>query len=104
MLLTALVLTAVNVVAGYSVILGAAIYSIPAYWAWRREFRYRKAGGSSGSILVRMYRNEIAKWLLTLVLFVLAFGLVKPLNALVLLLAYIASQLLVVLLPAVVFK
>jgi F0F1-type ATP synthase assembly protein I len=101
MLFTGLVLCAINVVAGYSVILGAAIYSIPAYWAWQRECRCRKTGGTSGNILIRMYSNEVAKFLFTLALFVLAFGLVKPLNALVLLLAYIASQLLAVLLQAI---
>jgi F0F1-type ATP synthase assembly protein I len=104
MLLTGLGLSAISVVASYSLVLGGAIYSIPAYWALRRERRCRKSGDKPRSILVSMYSNEIAKFLFSMALFVSVFGLVSPLDGLVLLLAYIASQLLVAFFLTVVVK
>jgi F0F1-type ATP synthase assembly protein I len=51
-----------------------------------------------------MYGNEVIKICMTVVLFVLVFGLVKPLNPLALLLAFSGSHLLVALLPVVIDK
>ena len=98
-------------VAGLSVIIGGAIYSLPAYWALRREFMRGDKRHSDAQItadarltLAQMYGNEVVKIILTVVLFSLAFGLVKPLNPLALLLAFTGSHILVALLPVVIDK
>ena len=98
-------------VAGLSVIIGGAIYSLPAYWALRREFtrgdkRHLDAQTTADArlTLAQMYGNEVVKIILTVVLFSLAFGLVKPLNPLALLLAFTGSHILVALLPVVIDK
>jgi ATP synthase protein I len=98
-------------VMGMSIILGGAIYSLPAYWALRREF---KRGNShslnppssqdAGLTLAQMYGNEVLKIIFTVILFSLVFGLVKPLNPLALLLAFIGSLLLAAILPVVIDK
>ena len=98
-------------VAGLSVFIGGAIYSLPAYWALRREFmrgdkRHLDAQTTADArlTLAQMYGNEVVKIILTVVLFSLAFGLVKPLNPLALLLAFTGSHILVALLPVVIDK
>jgi F0F1-type ATP synthase assembly protein I len=98
-------------VAGMSVIIGGAIYSLPAFWALRREFSrgnkrnsVSKLTADAALTLAQMYGNEILKLTFTVVLFGLAFGLIKPLNPLALLLAYIGSQLLAAILPVVIDK
>ena len=98
-------------VAGLSVIIGGAIYSLPAYWALRREFmrgnkRHLNAQATADArlTLAQMYGNEVAKIILTVVLFSLAFGLVEPLNPLALLLAFTGSHILAALLPVVIDK
>jgi F0F1-type ATP synthase assembly protein I len=98
-------------VMGMSVILGGAIYSVPAYWAFRREFlRANKRSSAPEAIadakltLAQMYGNEVLKLILTVILFSLAFGLVKPLNPLALLLAFIGSHILAAMLPVVIDK
>jgi F0F1-type ATP synthase assembly protein I len=98
-------------VTGMSVILGGAIYSLPAFWALRREFSrgnkrnsVSKLTADAALTLAQMYGNEILKLTFTVVLFGLAFGLIKPLNPLALLLAYIGSQLLAAILPVVIDK
>jgi F0F1-type ATP synthase assembly protein I len=98
-------------ITGMSVILGGAIYSLPAFWALRREFSrgnkrnsVSKPTADAALTLAQMYGNEILKLTFTVVLFGLAFGLIKPLNPLALLLAYIGSQLLAAILPVVIDK
>jgi F0F1-type ATP synthase assembly protein I len=98
-------------ITGMSVILGGAIYSLPAFWALRREFSRGKKRNSVSKLtadaaltLAQMYGNEILKLTLTVGLFGLAFGLIEPLNPLALLLAYIGSQLLAAILPVVIDK
>jgi F0F1-type ATP synthase assembly protein I len=98
-------------VAGLSVIIGGAIYSLPAYWALRREFMRgdnchtnAQATADARLTLAQMYGNEVAKIILTVVLFSLAFGLVEPLNPLALLLAFTGSHILAALLPVVIDK
>ena len=98
-------------VTGMSVILGGAIYSLPAYWALRREFARGnkrnstpKATADAKLTLVQMYGNEVLKITFTVILFCLVFGLVKPLNPLALLLAFTGSHILVALLPVVIDK
>jgi F0F1-type ATP synthase assembly protein I len=98
-------------VTGMSVILGGAIYSLPAFWALRREFSrgnkrnsVSKLTADAALTLAQMYGNEILKLTFTVVLFGLAFGLIKSLNPLALLLAYIGSQLLAAILPVVIDK
>jgi ATP synthase protein I len=93
-----------SAVTGYSVILGGAIYSLPAYWAMRREFNRSNAINDPKRTLVQMYGNQIIKFAFTLLLFTLVFGLVKPLDSLALLLAFIGCQVLAALLPAVIAK
>ena len=93
-----------SAVTGYSVILGGAIYSLPAYWAMRREFNRSKANNDPRRTLVQMYGNQVLKFGFTLILFVLVFSLVKPLNSLALLLAFIGCQVLSALLPVVIAK
>jgi F0F1-type ATP synthase assembly protein I len=51
-----------------------------------------------------MYGNEVLKIIFTVILFSLVFGLVKPLNPLALLLAFIGSLLLAAILPVVIDK
>lgn len=90
-----------NGITGMSVIIGGAIYSLPAYWALRREF----AGGNKLNskpqaadaklTLAQMYCSEVLKITLTVILFSLAFSLVEPLNPLALLLAFTGSHVLV---------
>jgi len=97
-------------IAGMSVIIGGAIYSLPAYWALRREFARgnqlnSKAQSADAKLtLAQMYGNEVLKITLTVVLFSLAFGLVEPLNPLALLLAFTGSHVLVALLPVFIDK
>ncbi len=98
-------------VAGLSVIIGGAIYSLPAYWALRREFMRgdkchtnAQATADARLTLAQMYGNEVVKIILTAVLFSLAFGLVEPLNPLALLLAFTGSHILAALLPVVIDK
>ncbi len=97
-------------IAGMSVIIGGAIYSLPAYWALRREFSRgnqlnSKAQSADAKLtLAQMYGNEVLKITLTVVLFSLAFGLVEPLNPLALLLAFTGSHVLVALLPVFIDK
>jgi ATP synthase protein I len=98
-------------VMGMSIILGGAIYSLPAYWALRREFKRGNSHSSkppssqdAGLTLAQMYGNEVLKIIFTVILFSLVFGLVKPLNPLALLLAFIGSLLLAAILPVVIDK
>jgi len=99
-----------NGITGMSVIIGGAIYSLPAYWALRREFARGNKLNSNPQIadakliLAQMYGNEVLKITLTLVLFSLAFRLVEPLNPLALLLAFTGSHVLVALLPVFIDK
>ncbi len=91
-------------VAAMSVILGGAIYSLPAYWALKREFKRKQPTADAKQTLAQMYGNEMLKLVLTVALFSLAFGLVKPLNPLALLLAFVGSHLLAIMLPVVIDK
>jgi len=99
-----------NGITGISVIIGGAIYSLPAYWALRREFARGNKLNSNPQIadakliLAQMYGNEVLKITLTVVLFSLAFRLVEPLNPLALLLAFTGSHVLVALLPVFIDK
>lgn len=93
-----------SAVTGYSVLLGGAIYSLPTYWAMRREFNRSKASNDPKRTLAQMYGNEILKFGFTILLFVAAFKLVKPLDSLALLLAYIGSYVLAAFLPVVIAK
>jgi len=99
-----------NGITGMSVIIGGAIYSLPAYWALRREFaRGNKLNSKPQTAdakltLAQMYGNEVLKIALTVILFSLAFSLVEPLNPLVLLLAFTGSHLLVAVLPVFIDK
>jgi F0F1-type ATP synthase assembly protein I len=99
-----------NGITGMSVIIGGAIYSLPAYWALRREFARGNKPNSSAQTadakltLAQMYGNEVLKITLTVVLFSLAFSLVEPLNPLALLLAFTGSHVLVALLPVFIDK
>jgi len=109
--LTGVGLSITDWVTGMSVILGGTKYSLPTYWAFRREFARGnkrnstpKATADAKLTLVQMYGNEMLKLTLTVVLFGLAFGLVSPLNPLALLLAFIGSHLLAAMLPVVIDK
>jgi len=93
-----------SAVTGYSVLLGGAIYSLPAYWAMRREFNRSKAVNDPGRTLAQMYGNEILKFGFTILLFVIAFTVIQPLDPKALLLAYIGSYLLAAFLPVVIAK
>jgi len=99
-----------NGITGMSVIIGGAIYSLPAYWALRREFARGNKLNSNPPIadakltLAQMYGNEVLKITLTVVLFSLAFRLVEPLNPLALLLAFTGSHVLVAVLPVFIDK
>jgi F0F1-type ATP synthase assembly protein I len=99
-----------NGITGMSVIIGGAIYSLPAYWALRREFARGNKLNSNPQIadakltLAQMYGNEVLKITLTVVLFSLAFRLVEPLNPLALLLAFTGSHVLVAVLPVFIDK
>ena len=99
-----------NGITGMSVIIGGAIYSLPAYWALRREFARGNKLNSNPQIadakltLAQMYGNEVLKITLTVVLFSLAFRLVEPLNPLALLLAFTGSHVTVAVLPVFIDK
>jgi len=99
-----------NGITGMSVIIGGAIYSLPAYWALRREFARGNKLNSNPQIadakltLAQMYGNEVLKITLTVVLFSLAFRLVEPLNPLALVLAFTGSHVLVAVLPVFIDK
>jgi F0F1-type ATP synthase assembly protein I len=97
-------LSITNWITGLSVILGGAIYSLPAYWALKREFKRTQPTADAKQTLAQMYGNEMLKLVFTIVLFSLAFSLVKPLNPLALLLAFVGSHLLAALLPVVIDK
>ncbi len=99
-----------NGITGMSVIIGGAIYSLPAYWALRREFargnklNSKPQAADAKLTLAQMYGNEVLKITLTVVLFSLAFRLVEPLNPLALLLAFTGSHVLVAVLPVFIDK
>ena len=93
-----------SVITGYSVLLGGAIYSLPAYWAMRREFNRSKATNDPKRTLAQMYGNELLKFGFTILLFVMAFTVIKPLDHKALLIAYIGSYLLAAFLPVVIAK
>ena len=58
----------------------------------------------AGVTLAQMYGNEVLKITFTVILFCLVFGLVKPLNPLALLIAFIGSNLLAAVLLVVIDK
>ena len=93
-----------SVITGYSVLLGGAIYNLPAYWSMRREFDRSKASNDPKRTLAQMYGNELLKFFFTILLFVMAFTVIEPLDHKALLLAYIGSYLLAAFLPVVIAK
>ena len=82
----------VGQVAGYSAMLGALICVVPnAFLALRLAVPRRDPGAQA---LVRAaYIGELGKLALTVLMFVLVFTLVKPLSAVALFAAFIATQL-----------
>jgi len=103
-LITGVGLFITSAVTGYSVIIGGAIYSLPAYWAMRREFNRSKATNDPKRTLAQMYGNELLKFGFTILLFVMAFKLISPLHSKALLMAYAGSYLLATFLPVVIAK
>ncbi|MBY4676567.1 ATP synthase subunit I [Marinobacterium arenosum] len=78
-LLIALLLAGFDRTAGYSALLGGAIYLIPNLYFARRALRH-KPGASAGQVLAEMYASEIWKMGMTALLFAAAFILVRPLS------------------------
>jgi ATP synthase protein I len=94
-LLLSTVLSIYNGIIGYSVLLGGLIYSLPTGLAMKREFAASvKTMHHSKQILIWMYSNELLKLGLTLVLFIMVFGLLRPIHSPALLGTYISSHIL----------
>lgn len=85
-------LVGVNNTIAYSVLLGGLISVAPSYFFARQVFRFRGARFAP-RIAQAFYVGETGKFLLTTVAFAVVFATVKPLNAVVLLLAYLAMTL-----------
>lgn len=77
----------VDVTAAYSVLLGGLISVGPSYYFARHAFRFRGARFAR-HITRAFYVGAAGKFMLTAVAFAVVFATVKPLNAVVLLLAY----------------
>lgn len=82
----------VNVTAAYSVLLGGLISVGPSYYFARHAFRFRGARFAR-HIAHSFYVGATGKFVLTAVAFGLVFATVKPLNAGLLLSAYLATAL-----------
>jgi ATP synthase protein I len=78
--------------AAYSALLGGLISVGPSYFFARQVFRFRGAR-LAPQIAQAFYVGETGKFLLTAVAFAIVFALVKPLQAAVLLLAYLGMTL-----------
>lgn len=74
-------------VAGYSALLGGLIAFLPSVYFAVKFFRYFGAQ-SIATITVSLWAGEMAKFILTIGLFALVFILIKPLNEMVLFIAY----------------
>ena len=71
-----------------SVITGAMIASLTnAYFAWKVFSKQKEA--KSNEILITYYGAEVGKIILTVMLFVAAFNVIKPLNIAALMCAYL---------------
>ena len=71
-----------------SVITGAMIASLTnAYFAWKVFSKQKEA--KSNEILITYYGAEVGKIILTVMLFVAAFNVIKPLNIVALMCAYL---------------
>lgn len=81
----------VDVTVAYSALLGGLISVGPSYYFARHAFRFRGARFAR-HITRAFYTGAAGKFMLTAVAFALAFALVKPLNAAVLLLAYLGMS------------
>jgi ATP synthase protein I len=92
LLLVSMGLLWVDVTAAYSVLLGGLISVGPSYYFARQAFRFRGARFAR-HITRAFYRGAAGKFMLTAVAFALVFATVKPLNAAVLLLAYLGMTL-----------
>lgn len=82
----------VNRTTAYSALLGGLISVGPSYFFARQVFRFRGAR-LAPQIAQAFYVGETGKFLLTAVAFAVVFALVRPLNAAVLLLAYLGMTL-----------
>ena len=79
-----------------SVITGAMIASLTnAYFAWKVFSKQKEA--KSNEILITYYGAEVGKIILTVMLFVAAFNVIKPLNIVALMCAYLFITLIPVL-------
>jgi ATP synthase protein I len=81
-----------DVIAAYSVLLGGLISVVPSYYFARHAFRFRGARFAR-HITRAFYVGAAGKFMLTAVAFALVFATVKPLNAAVLLMAYLGTTL-----------
>lgn len=74
--------------AATSVIAGGLIASLAnGYFAWKVFARQRET--ESAQILSTYYRAEVGKIVLTVMLFVFAISVIKPLNVIALMIAYL---------------
>jgi ATP synthase protein I len=81
-----------NKTTAYSALLGGLIAVVPSYFFARRVFRFRGARFAP-QIAQAFYVGETGKFIFTAVAFATVFATVKPLNAAVLLLAYLGMTL-----------
>jgi len=89
LLAIAAVLLMVNCTTAYSALVGGFISIGPSYFFARQVFRFRGAR-LAPQITQAFYVGETGKFLLTAIAFAVVFATLKPLNAGVLLAAYLA--------------
>lgn len=90
-LVCAAVLSIIDPVKGYSVLIGGLIHLLPVTWQARRHFD-GDAGGSAERALAELYAGQIWKMALMATLFALVFVLIEPLSVFSLFAALILLQ------------
>jgi ATP synthase protein I len=98
-LLASVVVVPFNWVASYSLLIGGLISVVPNAYFARQVFRYT-GGLYAREVSQSFYRGEAGKFVATLCFFAAVFALVKPINTLVLFVAYVVMTLLNTLLLA----
>jgi ATP synthase protein I len=88
LIIVSVALLLVDTTSAYSALLGGLIAIVPNAYFARWAFRYTGAQAVV-EVARSFYRGEAGKFLLTALLFAAVFALVKPLNAVIVFLAYI---------------
>jgi len=89
LLAASLLLSALDLVVAYSLVLGGLVAVMPQAYFAVRVFRHRGAK-SANAIAKSSYRGEIGKYVLSTAGFALIFALIEPVNALAVFVGFFA--------------